>query len=261
MALLHEKTAIVTGAASGVGLAVARRLHAEGAAVVLCDIREEKLRNAAGQVAEKGERVHAVPADVRDDQDIGRVVREAKERFGQIDILVSCAGVLKFGRLEEATPEDWDAVMRTNAYGTWRFMAAVVPEMRRAGGGAIVNISSINGIKAFLGAGLYSASKAALQMLSQVMAMETADDNIRVNCVLPGLIEGTDFIAPVVGEENVPEFYESLRELHPLGRNATPEDVADAALFLASDQSRFITGTLLNVDGGRHLATNRPPAA
>jgi NAD(P)-dependent dehydrogenase (short-subunit alcohol dehydrogenase family) len=261
MGVLNGKTAIVTGGASGIGFVIARRFYDEGANVVPCDIKGDKLDKVFFEMSQKGQRVHIVPADVTVEDDIKRVVEEGAGKFGSIDILVNCAGVLTFGKLEEADPLIWDTIMRTNAYGAWRFMIAVLPEMRKAGGGSIVNISSINGIKAFPGVGIYCTSKAALQMLSQVMAMEVAADNIRVNLILPGLVEDTEFLFPMIGKENVTKFYDSLRPIHPLGRNAKPEDVADAALFLASEQSRFITGVLLNVDGGRHMATNRPPAA
>lgn len=258
MGLLSGKTAIVTGSAGGIGLAIAERFHGEGAAVVLCDVKADKLPEAAAKVSPSGERVHAVPADVTVGGDVQRVVREAAQRFGAIHVLVNNAARLHFGRLEDAEPAAWDRMLRTNTLAPWRFMVAVLPAMRRAGGGAIVNVSSINGIKAFPGAGLYCTSKAALQMLSQVMAMEVAADHIRVNLILPGTVEDTDFCTPMVGRENLVRFYETLRPLHPLGRSATPADVADAALFLASDLSRHVTGVLLNVDGGRHLATNRP---
>ncbi len=261
MGMLSGKTAIVTGGASGIGFAIARRFHEEGANVVPCDIRRERLDKAFVEVSQKGQGIHPVLADVTVDDDINRVIKEAVRTFGGISILVNCAGALAFGKLEEADPPLWDKIMRTNAYAPWRFMVAVLSEMRKAGGGSIVNISSINGIKAFPGQGIYCASKAALQMLSQVMAMEVAGDNIRVNLILPGLVEDTDFLFSLIGKEKLPEFYETLRGIHPLGRNAKPEDVADAALFFASEQSRFITGVLLNVDGGRHMATNRPPQA
>lgn len=261
MGLLDAKTAIVTGGAGGIGLAIARRFHAEGARVVMCDIKADKLPQACAQLSQRGERVHAVTADVTVEEDIQRTVAETVAKFGGVHVLVNNAGLLHFGKLDESAPSVWDRIMRTNAYAAWRFMVAVLPEMRRAGGGAIINISSINGIKAFPGAGLYCASKAALQMVSQVMAMEVAADNIRVNLILPGLVEDTDFVLEEVGAENLAGFYQSLRPLHPLGRSAKPEDVAKAALFLASEQSDFITGVLLNVDGGRHMATNRPPAA
>jgi NAD(P)-dependent dehydrogenase (short-subunit alcohol dehydrogenase family) len=195
------------------------------------------------------------------EDNIQKVVSQAIGYFGGINILVNNAGFLRIGKLEQADHIAWRDVMRTNAYAPWQFMVAVLPEMRKAGGGSIINISSINGIKAFPGMGIYSASKAAQQMLSQVMAMEVAEDNVRVNSILPGLVEDTEFLYEEIGKENLPDFFASLKSLHPLGRNTKPEDVADAALFLASDQSEFITGVLLNVDGGRHLATNRPPAA
>lgn len=259
--LLARKTAIITGAATGIGLAIAMRLQQEGANVVICDIQGDKVSEAAKEISPAGERIHAVAADVTVEGDIKRVVDQAVEKFGGIDILVNNAGVLAFGNLDQTEPSVWHRLISTNAYAPWRFMVAVLPEMRKAGGGSIINISSINGIKAFPGMGIYCTSKAALQMLSQVMAMEVAADNIRVNLILPGLVEDTDFLTPRIGQENVADFYQSLRPLHPLGRNAKPDDIANAALFLASEQAEYITGVLLNVDGGRHMATNRPPAA
>lgn len=261
MGQLDDKTAVITGAAGGIGLEIARRFHQEGARVVICDCKAEKLTQASVQISESGERIRAVAADVTQERDIQKVIAQAVEYFGGIHILVNNAGVLRFGKLEDIESMAWRTLMRTNAFAPWRFMVAVLPELRKAGGGSIINISSINGIKAFPGAGLYCASKAAQQMLSQVMAMEVAEDNIRVNSILPGLVEDTQFLYNEIGQEHLPEFFDTLRPLHPLGRNTKPKDIAEAALFLASDQSEFISGILLNVDGGRHLATNRPPAA
>jgi NAD(P)-dependent dehydrogenase (short-subunit alcohol dehydrogenase family) len=261
MGQLDGKTAIITGAAGGIGLAIAQRFHREGAGIVVCDRKEDQLAESSKQFSPKGERILIVQADVMLENDIKKVVSQTVERFKGINILVNNAGVVRFGKLEEADHIAWQDVMRTNAYAPWQFMVAVLPEMRKAGGGSIINISSINGIKAFPGMGIYSASKAAQQMLSQVMAMEVAEDNIRVNSILPGLVEDTEFLYQEIGKANLSDFFASLKSLHPLGRNTKPKDVADAVLFLASDQSEFITGVLLNVDGGRHLATNRPPAA
>ena len=260
MGKLDGKTAIITGAAGGIGLEIARRFNQEGAGVTICDRKQDQLENASDQISARRERVLTVSADVTSEDDIHQVVSRTVEHFGGIHILVNNAGVVRFGKLEEADHLAWRDVMRTNAYAPWQFMVAVIPEMRAAGGGSIINISSINGIKAFPGMGVYSASKAAQQMLSQVMAMEVAADKIRVNSILPGLVEDTEFLYEEIGKENLADFFASLRSLHPLGRNTKPKDVADAALFLASDQSEFISGVLLNVDGGRHLATNRPPA-
>jgi NAD(P)-dependent dehydrogenase (short-subunit alcohol dehydrogenase family) len=165
---------------------------------------------------------------------------------------------MRFGKLDETPTEEWDLMMKTNAYGPWRLMVHAVPYMKKAGGGSIVNISSIAGIKAFAGSGVYCTSKAALQTVSQVMSMEVAADNIRVNVINPALVEDTELAWPIYGKENIPGFYDKIRNLHPLGRNGRPKDIADAALFFASDDSSWITGVMLSVDGGRHLATNRP---
>ena len=257
MGLLKGKTAIITGGAQGIGLAITKRFYGEGANVVICDIAEDKLSEVASKMIPLQDKVLTVKADVTVEEDVQRVVCKAKETFGRIDSLVNNAGIVRTGKLEQANPSDWDIIMRTNAYAPWRFMVAVLPEMRKAGGGSIINISSINGIKAFPGDGIYCASKAALQILSQVMAMEVALDNIRVNLILPGFVEGTGFPVPIGTPGSIKEAYEMMSKVHPMGRNANPNDIAEAALFLASDQSAYITGVLLNVDGGRHMAMNR----
>ncbi len=258
MGMLEGKTALVTGGGSGIGFAVAERFHEEGATVFICGRREPTLKDACDRVDPAGDRIHGIAADVTKDEDIKAVIGAAVETTGRIDILVNSHGLLRFGKLEETDPKLWDEVVRINAFGAWRTMVAVLPEMRKCGGGSIINISSVNGIRVYPGAGLYNTSKAALNMLSQVLALEVCKDNIRVNMVLPGTVEDTGFIPSVVEREKVADFYSRLRTVHPLGRNARPRDVADAALFLASDQATYITGTMLNVDGGRHMATNRP---
>ena len=206
MGQLDGKTAIITGAAGGIGLAIAQRFHREGAGVVVCDRKEDRLTESSKKISPKGERILIVPADVTLEGDIQEAVSQTVEHFGGINILVNNAGFLRIGKLEQVDHIAWRDVMRTNAYAPWQFMVAVLPEMRKAGGGSIINISSINGIKAFPGMGIYSASKAAQQMLSQVMAMEVAEDNIRVNSILPGLVEDTEFLFQEIGEENLPEF-------------------------------------------------------
>jgi NAD(P)-dependent dehydrogenase (short-subunit alcohol dehydrogenase family) len=258
MGQLDGKTAVITGGGTGIGRAVARRFHEEGALVTITGRRQERLLESASAIDRGGERVHVVAADVTIEEDVERLLAAAAEQMGKIDILVNNAGAMRFGQLDEASSSDWELMLRTNAWGPWRLMARVLPYMQKAGGGSIVNISSIAGIKAFPGAGIYCASKAALQVLSQVFALEHAAENIRVNCILPAAVEDTELAASAIGEENVQEFLGKLRPLHPMGRNGKPIDVADAALFLASEQSSWITGVLLSVDGGRALATNRP---
>jgi NAD(P)-dependent dehydrogenase (short-subunit alcohol dehydrogenase family) len=258
MGYLDGKTAIITGGGTGIGLAIAQRFHREGAQVVICGRRLEKLKEAAKLISSRGERNHVVQGDVTAEEDRRKIVKEAVEKTGRIDILVNNAGVMKFGKLEAVDLSYWDTLLNVNALAPWRLMIAVLPEMRKVGGGSIVNISSLAGVEAFPANGLYGTSKVALQKLSQVLAMEVAPENIRVNVICPGVVEDTELNDEVFGKENVPIRYEQMRPLHPLGRNGKPKDVANAALFLASDQSSWITGILLNLDGGRHLASNRP---
>ena len=258
MGQLDNKTAIITGGGTGIGRAIAKRFHDEGAFVTIVGRRNEKLIESLKVISQRGERVLSLPADVTVEKDIKGMLASAVEKMGRIDILVNNAGVMRFGQLGETPISDWNLMMMTNAWGPWRLMVHVLPYMKEAGGGSIINISSIAGIKAFPGAGVYCASKAALQVISQTAAMENALNNIRVNCILPALVEDTELAAPAVGEKNVVQFYEKLRPLHPMGRSGKPSDIAEAALFFASEQSSYITGALLNVDGGRHMATNRP---
>jgi NAD(P)-dependent dehydrogenase (short-subunit alcohol dehydrogenase family) len=258
MGQLDNKTAVITGGGTGIGRAIAKRFHDEGAFVAITGRRSKKLIESSKAISPKGERSLSIPADMTVEEDIKHLLSVSAEKMGRIDILVNNAGVMRFGMLGETTMSDWDLMMKTNTWGPWRLMVHVLPYMKKAGGGSIINISSIAGIKAFPGSGIYCASKAALQAISQTAAMENAMENIRVNCILPALVEDTELAAPAVGEENVREFWDTLRPLHPMGRSGKPHDIADTALFFASEQSSWITGTLLNVDGGRHMATNRP---
>ena len=257
---LTGKTAVITGGGTGIGRAIAKRFHEEGASALICGRRPQKLEEAAKFISPEGKRIHTVAADVTREDDIRRLIDEAVKVTGRLDILVNNAGFMRFAALEDVAPDEWDAMIAVNVTAPWRLMVHVLPHMRKAGGGSIINISSIAGLKAFPGSGAYCTSKAALQMVSQVMAMEAAKDNIRVNLIAPAVIEGTEIADPVYGPENVAhDFYDRLRPLHPLGRNGRSEDVAEAALFFASQSSSWVSGVILNVDGGRHLATNRPP--
>lgn len=258
MGKLDNKTALITGGGTGIGLEIAKRFHDEGAFIVITGRRKEVLEEASKKISPDGLRVFFVPGDITKEDDIIKVLDETFNKTGRLDIVVNNAGIMRFGKLDVTPVGEWDSIMKTNVFGPWRLMVHAVPLMKKNGGGSIINLSSIAGIKAMPGAGVYCASKSALQTISQVMAMETASDNIRVNLILPALVEDTELAYPIFGKENVPDFYNKMRKLHPMGRNGRPKDIADAALFLASDESSWITGILLNVDGGRHLATNRP---
>ena len=258
MKVLERKVAIMTGGASGIGFEIARCFCKEACSVMVCDISEERLSNAFSQVSGKCENMHFIKADVTVEDDILQAVNETVQRFGRIDVLINNAGIIQQGKLDQVCLSEMDRVMRINVYAPWRFMVAVLPEMRKQGGGSIINIASISSIKSFSDLGLYCTSKAALKMLSEVMALEIANENIRVNNILPGLVEDTELFRNDISEDDRATYYKERRSIHPMGRNAKPRDIASAALFFASDQSEYITGISLSVDGGRHLATNKP---
>ena len=253
--MLQDKTAIVTGAGTGIGRAIARTLHAHGARVVLAGRRQDRLDATAALL---GDRTRVVPTDVTVPDQVQALAAAAAE-FGQgrIDILVNNAGVMRFAPFQQADEAHWQTLMDVNCWGPRRLMAAVLPAMRR-GGGSIVNIPSIAGEHAFPGAAAYGAAKRALRHVSQVLAMEEAAHGIRVNVICPGVVEDTDLLEGAVPPDKQAGFLTTFAGLHPLGRNGKPDDVADAVLFFASPLSRWITGAVLPLDGGRHLATNRP---
>jgi NAD(P)-dependent dehydrogenase (short-subunit alcohol dehydrogenase family) len=258
MNLLTGKVALITGGGTGIGLAIARRFYLEGASLMICGRREDLLKHAVAQMSPERSRLAYWVADLTREKDIKTLVAATIAKFRRIDILVNCAGIMRYGKLDEAGQADWDLQMSINTYAPWRLSKEVAPHMGSDQGGSIINISSIAGNKAYPNAGVYCTSKAALQMLSQVMAMELAERQIRVNILCPGMVEDTELVDPMIKREDIAAFYAKIRPLHPLGRSGKPSDIASAALFFASDESSWITGAILPVDGGRHMATNRP---
>ena len=258
MAALKGKVAIVTGGGTGIGRAIATSFLKEGAKVVICGRRLEKLRETAASTGASEDEILPLSCDVTDRAQIQELVKTALNRFGGIDVLVNNAGVMRFDSLAQADDDTYELLMRTNVWAPWRFSVAVIPHMKQRGGGSIITISSIAGLRAMSGAGLYCTSKAAVQMISQTLALEHAPDQIRVNVICPAAVEDTELSEPIFGKDGVEEFLSKLRACHPLGRNGKPADVAGAALYLASDSSRWVTGAVLPVDGGRMLTSNRP---
>lgn len=200
----------------------------------------------------------AIAADVTRADDVARLAQAVAARGAGLDILVNCAGMMRFGRLEDADEAGLQALLDVNTLAPWRLSTALLPLLRARGGGAIVNLSSISGMRPFEGSGAYCMSKAALIMMTQVMALELAADRIRVNVVCPGMVEDTELGDALFSAAQVSASYDRFRSLHPLGRNGTPRDVAEAVLYLAGDASSWMTGAVLPLDGGRHLTTNRP---
>jgi 3-oxoacyl-[acyl-carrier protein] reductase len=235
------KTVVVTGASAGIGAGIVARFAEAGASVVFSYRNDRK--GAEALAAEIGSRTFAVRADVNSDADVEGLMRTATEKFGALDVLINNAALQTHDAFMDLSGEHVDAMLRTNVGGPFRCTQAAVRHMSGAGG-AIVNISSISGLEPAFTHAHYSASKAALSMMTRAAALELGPRNVRVNAVLPGLIwrDGLD--------KNWPEGLARWMAHVPLGRTGENEDVADACLFLASPAARFITGALLNVDGG-----------
>lgn len=242
---LQNKAALVTGAARGIGAAIARRFVAEGAHVVLADVDQTAVQALA---ADLGESALAVSLDVTDAEDWRAAVDALTEAAGGVDILVNNAGLYARERLQDIGEADWDRIMAVNAKGPFLGVQAVFASMRSRGGGSIVNISSTAGIRASI-ATHYGSSKGAVRLMSKSVAVQGAPHRIRCNSVHPGPVDTS------MGHAAVPaDVRDDRLGRIPLGRFAEPREIANAVLFLASDESSFITGTELIVDGGATIA-------
>lgn len=244
---LKGKTALVTGAAQGFGLGIARRFAAEGARVAILDLNETGARQAAGGI---GRGAIALACDVTDGGALDASVAQAIAAFGQLDIVVNNAGTTHRNKpMLEVTEAEFDRVFAVNVKAIYLMSRAIVPHFRARGGGVVVNIGSTAGIRPRPGLTWYNASKGAVHLATKSMAVELAPDAIRVNAIAPVAGE-TPLLASFMGEDT-PEKRAAFRASVPLGRLSTPEDIAAAALYLASDDAAMITGAVLEVDGGR----------
>jgi 3-oxoacyl-[acyl-carrier protein] reductase len=240
-----DQVAVITGAAKGIGRSIALALAGEGATVVLVDVDREALQALRAEVETRGGQALPVVCDISKSSDVERMVGEGLEAFGRIDLLVNNAGIIRRGTIETVTEEDWDRVIAVNLKGTFNCCKAVVGPMKRQGSGKIVNVSSIAGkMGDITSAPGYGSSKAGGDALVKTLARQLAPCGIRVNAVAPHAIE-TEMSAQWP-EEKRREIIASI----PLGRLGRPEDVAEAVLFLASENASFITGEILDVNGG-----------
>lgn len=240
---LANKVAIITGGGSGIGRGIALAFAREGAKVVIAGRDGKKLDATSKDI---GPACLAQHADVSHAGDIKRLVDATLAHFGGIHILVNNAGVLLPGTAESHTEEEWDQTFAINVRGLWLLSRAVLPHMRAAGGGSIVNIASVLSLVGARNRVAYSASKGAVLAMTRAMALDQAPERIRVNCICPGIVD-TEMVARFIVDENARQ---QRIGWHPLGRFGQPEDVAQAAVFLASDESSWITGTAFPVDGG-----------
>ena len=244
------KVALVTGAASGLGAESGRRLAREGAKVVLTDMAAEAGQTIADQILDAGGTAAFLAQDVTDDARWAEVVSWVVNGYGRLDVLVNSAGVGGVEPILEATLEGWRRITGINLDGTFLGVRHVAPVMAAAGRGSIINLSSILGKVGFPGAAAYCASKGGVAMLTKAAALELAPMGVRVNSVHPGFIE-TPMVANALREsENENEMRDLIVSRHAMGRLGVPREIADAVVFLASDESSFMTGSELVVDGG-----------
>jgi len=244
---LSGKVALVTGGSRGIGFATAKILSENGATVMITAKNQDRLKKSALEIPN----ATGIAADIRNTNDVKNVVKETVEKFGKLDILVNNAGIFpKIKQLHEIDEDEWNEILDVNLTGQFRFTKEAIPHLKKTGG-SIINISSDAGLKAYQGfnADAYTASKAALVLLTKCWALEYAEYKIRVNCICPGVVD-TDMTKPFMKTQKDREFMNSE---HPIGRIGQPEEVAKAVMYFVSDDASWITGAILAVDGGESI--------
>ena len=247
---------IVTGASSGIGRATAVRFAREGAAVLAVGRERLALEDVAAEIERGGGRCQPLEADVTSADGPSRIVAAAERAFGGLSALVNAAGIIGSGTVESTGDEAWDQMMDINVRAPFRLMRAAIP-LLAASGGAVVNVSSVTGVRAFPGVLAYCVSKAAVDQLTRCAALELASRGVRVNAVNPGVVVTNLHRRSGMPEDSYAAFLERSKETHPMGRAGRPEEIAELIVFLASDRAGWITGETISIDGGRHLTCAR----
>jgi NAD(P)-dependent dehydrogenase (short-subunit alcohol dehydrogenase family) len=248
--------AIVTGGSSGIGRATARRLAGDRFAIAAVARDADALAAVCRDIERDGGRAAAIVADVTHDDAPQRIVAEATERFGRIDALVNAAGIIASGGVADTTDENWDVMMDVNVRAPFRLIRAAADYLA-ARGGAIVNVSSVAGVRAFPNLASYCVSKAAVDQLTRVAALDLAPRGVRVNAVNPGVVVTNLHRRSGMDAQKYAEFLERSKTTHPLGRPGTAEEIAALIAYLVSPNSSWLTGETIAIDGGRHLTCLR----
>tara|TARA_B100000745_G_scaffold252162_1_gene174343 strand:- start:307 stop:1056 length:750 start_codon:yes stop_codon:yes gene_type:complete len=243
---LENKVALISGGSRGMGAVEAKLFASEGARIIIGDIREEEGRQVEAQINESGGECFFTHLDVTNEANWLEAVAQAVARYGKLDILINNAGIFPMEKIEETTEESWDMVMDVNAKGVFLGTKSVIPAMRNAGGGSIINLSSIAGLVGSTYSASYNASKGAVRLLTKSTAIQYAKEGIRANSIHPGLID-TMMAANLLSDEDLRQRRVATT---PMGRVGRAEEVAYGALYLASDESSFMTGSELVIDGG-----------
>ena len=245
--MLKGKIALITGGSQGIGRQIALTLGKEGASVIICDIKLELAQQVAQQIKAEGGVAEALKVNVADYQQVNRAVKELIQRWGRIDILINNAGITRDALLIRMKLEDWQQVLEINLGGVFNFTQSVIKPMIKQRYGRIVNIASVVGLMGNIGQSNYAASKAAIIGFTKSVAREVASRGITINAIAPGYID-----TPMT--QQLPDkVKEAFIQMLPLGRMGRPEDVANAVKFLVSEDANYITGQVLNVDGGMHM--------
>ncbi len=247
---MKNKVVLITGASSGIGRATALKFASEGAKVTLVARRAEALADVAEAIESNGGQARAIVADVTQEADIERVVRETVQAFGDLDVLVNAAGIIATGTIETTELEDWDYMMNLNVRAPFYLIQRAMPYLIE-GQGSVVNVSSVTGVRAFPGILSYCTSKAAVDQLTHCVALEVADKGVRVNAVNPGVVVTHLHRSGGMDDEAYAAFLAHSKTTHPMGRVGQAEEVADLIYFLASPKAGWITGISCPIDGGR----------